>query len=339
MLFSLFYFTADSGQGTDGAEYRLLMDGARFADEHDFTAVWTPERHFHRFGGLYPNPSVTSAAVAAVTRRVSIRAGSVVLPLHHPVRLVEEWAVVDRLSRGRVGLSLAPGANPTDFLLSGADYGQRKAQTVAGIDVLRKLWSGQPYHDPRRDVDVTVLPRPVQPTLPLWLTCGGSEQTFVDAGRAGTGVLTHLMSQSHQVLRDNLARYRDNFVSVAGTRPHVTLMVHAFVGESDEAARDVATEPLADYLVDAMGMLTDNDRLDPARARLAVRSAVQRYLSADGLIGSVATCAQRVAEFAELGVDELACLLDFGIADQTVLDGLARLDLVRQRTSNPAFSR
>jgi len=49
-----------------------------------FTAVWTPERHFHAFGGLFPNPSVTSAAVAAVTTRIQIRAGSVVLPLHHP---------------------------------------------------------------------------------------------------------------------------------------------------------------------------------------------------------------------------------------------------------------
>src|SRR5207248_7111708 len=105
MDLSLFYFADDSA--ADGDRYRLLLEGAKFADAHNFTAIWTPERHFHPFGGLYPNPSVTSAAVAAITQKVQIRAGSVVLPLHDPLRVAEEWAVVDNLSAGRVGLSFA----------------------------------------------------------------------------------------------------------------------------------------------------------------------------------------------------------------------------------------
>ena len=75
--FSLFYFASAEADSANG--YQLLLDGARFADEHGFEAVWTPERHFHAFGGIYPNPSVTSAAVAAITQHVAIRAGSVVL--------------------------------------------------------------------------------------------------------------------------------------------------------------------------------------------------------------------------------------------------------------------
>ena len=72
--FSLFYFATDeSRQGSD--RYRLLMEGARFADANGFAAVWTPERHFHAFGGLYPNAAVTSAALATMTSRVQIRAG------------------------------------------------------------------------------------------------------------------------------------------------------------------------------------------------------------------------------------------------------------------------
>ena len=78
-----------------------------------FKAVWTPERHFHAFGGLYPNPAVTSAAVAAITTRVRVRAGSVVLPLHNPIRVAEEWAVVDNLSQGRVGCRSPPAGMPT----------------------------------------------------------------------------------------------------------------------------------------------------------------------------------------------------------------------------------
>ena len=115
--FSLFYF-ASGGSEQSADQYRLLLDGARVADSHGFAAVWTPERHFHRFGGLYPNPSVSSAAIAAITERIQIRAGSVVLPLHHPIRVTEEWAVVDNLSNGRVGVSFASGWQPEDFVLA-----------------------------------------------------------------------------------------------------------------------------------------------------------------------------------------------------------------------------
>ena len=98
--------------------YRLLLEGAKFADTHGFAAVWTPERHFHEFGGLYPNPALTSAAVAVVTEHVEIRAGSVVLPLHNPIGVAEDWAVVDNLSNGRVGLSFASGWHANDFALA-----------------------------------------------------------------------------------------------------------------------------------------------------------------------------------------------------------------------------
>ncbi|MFI1768305.1 LLM class flavin-dependent oxidoreductase [Streptomyces sp. NPDC020800] len=86
MDFSLFYFANDSGIAEDD-RYRLFLDGARFADEHGFQAVWTAERHFHPFSGTYPNPSVTTLAIASTTSRVKIRAGSVVAPLHHPLRI------------------------------------------------------------------------------------------------------------------------------------------------------------------------------------------------------------------------------------------------------------
>src|SRR3954467_2526117 len=129
MDFSLFYFANDSA--AEGDRYRLLMEGAKFADTHGFTAVWTPERHFHSFGGLYPNPAVTGAAIAAVTSRVEIRAGSCVTPLHHPVRVAEEWSVVDNISQGRVGISVANGWHDRDFTLRPENFAERR-------DVMRK---------------------------------------------------------------------------------------------------------------------------------------------------------------------------------------------------------
>src|SRR6185503_13150156 len=94
LRFSLFYF-ADAEAGSREDKYRLYLEGARFADTHGFEAIWTPERHFHENGGLYPNPAVLSAALATLTKNVRLRAGSVALPLHHPLRVAEEWSVVD----------------------------------------------------------------------------------------------------------------------------------------------------------------------------------------------------------------------------------------------------
>src|SRR5215217_9633370 len=88
--FSLFFFSSD-GSTNKPDKYNLLLDCARFADAAGFRAIWTPERHFQEFGGLYPNPSVLAAALAMITKRIQIRAGSVVLPLHNPVRVAEEW--------------------------------------------------------------------------------------------------------------------------------------------------------------------------------------------------------------------------------------------------------
>jgi natural product biosynthesis luciferase-like monooxygenase protein len=113
---SLFYFADDALRSTEH-RYLLLLEGPQFADHHNFSAVWIPERYFDVFGGLYPNPAVTGAAVAALTTGVNIRAGSVVAPLHHILRLAEDWLVVDNLSGGRIGLSLAPGWSEGDFVL------------------------------------------------------------------------------------------------------------------------------------------------------------------------------------------------------------------------------
>ena len=180
MDFGLFYWGNDDA--SSARKYRLLLEGAKFADAHGFHSVWTPERHFHAFGGPYPNPAVTGAAVAAVTRNVQIRAGSCVLPLHHPARVAEEWAVVDNLSNGRVGISFASGWMPEDFLLRPENAPPHNNSAMfRDIEVVRRLWRGEavPFASPTgTDVAVVTQPRPVQKELPVWVTTAGNPETY-----------------------------------------------------------------------------------------------------------------------------------------------------------------
>jgi len=141
--FSLFYFASEAA-GTGHHAYRLLLEGAKFADKNGFEAIWTPERHFHAFGGLYPNPTISSTAVAAITENVKVRAGSFVLPLHHPVRAAEDWALVDNLSNGRAGIALASGWQPNDFVTRPENFESRKEIMLDNIAKMRAMWRGEP---------------------------------------------------------------------------------------------------------------------------------------------------------------------------------------------------
>lgn len=351
--FSLFYFSADE-QEQARDKYRLLLEGARFADTHGFEAVWTPERHFHAFGGLYPNPSVTGAAVAAITSRVGIRAGSCVMPLHHPARVAEEWSVVDNLSNGRVGISFAAGWQPNDFVFRPEHYADAKQVMFRDVALVQRLWRGEavPFEGPRGPVEVRTLPRPVQPELPVWITTAGNPETFAQAGTFGGNVLTHLLGQTIEELAPKIAAYRAAWRAAGHPgEGRVSLMLHTFVGGSDEQVRELVREPMTAYLRTSVGLIkqyagvfptlrqrpgSDGKDLDFASLTREEMDALldfsfERYYSTSALFGTVDSAAAMVDRVRAIGVDELACLVDFGLDTDTVLAHLPHLDALRQR--------
>jgi natural product biosynthesis luciferase-like monooxygenase protein len=338
MEFSLFYF-ADDAEG-DKDRYRLLIEGAKFADEHGFAAVWTPERHFHPFGGSYPNPAVTGAAVAAVTSRVSVRAGSVVAPLHPPVRIAEEWSVVDNLSNGRVGLSFASGWHAVDFAIRPENYAGRRDLLVDTIDTVRSLWRKETVKlvdGVGEEVEVRIYPAPVQPELPVWLTSSGSPETFRTAGRLGVGVLTHLLGQGLDDLAGKIADYRSALPS--GQPGHVALMLHTYLGADRDAVREKVRVPFSDYLRSSIGLIArasgdilpgvDPDNLSPDDIDFLVERSFDRYFDTGGLFGTVDDGKAVLASLSAIGVDEVACLIDFVGDTDAVLDSLRYLDELR----------
>ncbi|MFI9599805.1 LLM class flavin-dependent oxidoreductase [Streptomyces sp. NPDC052043] len=348
MEFSLFYF-ADYGGAADN-RYRLLLDSAKFADTHGFTAVWTPERHFHEFGGQYPNAAVTGAALAVATERIAIRAGSVVAPLHHPARIAEEWSVVDNLSRGRAGVSLASGWHAVDFVLRPENYRDRKQVLVRTVETLRRLWAKEEVAFPDgagQESKVRIFPPPVQPELPLWLTSAGSAETFRTAGRLGTGVLTHLIGQEIPDLERNIAAYRTELAAAhgPGARGHVALMLHTLLGTDREKVREEVREPFGDYLRSSIGLIMktaaaalpdgiDLERLSPQDREFLVTRSFDRYFDTGGLFGTVEDGMETVRRLRAAGVDEVACLIDFGVPEDRVLEGMHYLDALRERCAD-----
>jgi natural product biosynthesis luciferase-like monooxygenase protein len=353
--FSLFFFSSDAiSRGKEA--YRLLIESAKFADTNGFEAVWTPERHFHAFGGLFPNPAVSSAAVAALTQNVHVRAGSCVLPLHSAVQVAEDWAMIDNLSGGRAGLALAAGWQPNDFVIRPEAFARRKDLVSEGIDTLRQLWRGGhvslrgPYGKP---VETCTLPRPLNDDIPLWITAAGNPETYELAGAKGCHVLTHLLGQTFEEVAEKIRVYRAAWAKAghAGTG-RVTLMLHAFVGEDEAHVEDTVRRPLKSYLRSAVDLVRkatwtfptfvqrsgaqgktpaqifEEEELTPEEAEALLEHAFQRYYRTSGLFGTPETCVAIARKAIAIGVDEIACLIDFGVATDDVLAHLPLLKKV-----------
>jgi natural product biosynthesis luciferase-like monooxygenase protein len=324
-------------------DYGLYLECGIRADRLGFRAIWTPERHFTDVGAASPNPAILSAALAACTNRIELRAGSVVAPLHHPVQIAEDWAMVDRLSNGRAGVAFASGWVPDDFIFAPEDYANRRAVTLDAVEAVRDLWRGatRAYRNGvGASTDIAIRPVPTR-EIPVWLTAATSAATFQAAGACGANVLTAFLHISRAELETYIAVYRKARAE-AGHDPAtgvVTLMLHTFVAEDDKSAVDESRLALKPYFRAQTALRVQASRnpdkkvLSDKQRELQIAWAVETYLRERTLVGSPASCSAMLSGLRALGVDEVACLIDFGIERSRVLNGL---DLLAGLIENPA---
>ncbi|MEO0376384.1 MAG: MupA/Atu3671 family FMN-dependent luciferase-like monooxygenase, partial [Cyanobacteria bacterium P01_A01_bin.17] len=342
MQFGLMFFAS----GEDNLErdrYRLVIESAKFADQHGFSSIWIPERHFTPLGCLYPNPVVLQAALARETQNIRLQAGSVVLPLHDPIRVAEEWAMVDNLSGGRVGLSFASGWNPGDFAFFPERYDQRWQVMEEGIQTVQKLWRGDSISVQGGDGQsrkIRVYPTPLQRHLPLWVTAASNPKTFAKAGEFGANLLTHLFDQDLATLAQNIALYRRTSVE-HGHRPgKVTVTLHTYMGSDLNAVREEVRHPYCSYLKANLPLLQG---LSYSRGQFVDLAALSKtdldqmtdrifekfYSEGRALLGTPESCQSLVEQLYHIGVNEIACLLDFGPHPDLILQTLPHLNRLR----------
>jgi natural product biosynthesis luciferase-like monooxygenase protein len=358
MELGVMFFSSCQPEGAAGA-YRLLIDAARLADDAGLVCVWTPERHFHAFGGLFPNPSLTSAALAMVTRRVQLRAGSLVSPLHDTLRIAEEWSVVDNLSGGRVAVSFGSGWNADDFVFFPERYPARRAVMFEQIESVRRLWRGESLcrtNSCGKEVALSLFPRPVQSELPVWTTSSGNPETFAGAGAIGANVLTHLIGQDRAALADKIRLYRAARASHGHDprRGKVSLMLHTFLGVDARRVAETVREPFRRYLrsavsleqlaAEAGGAISGGTTIEPhpIEARLLedlLDTSCERYLRTASLIGTPERCESFLWQLEEIGVDEVACLIDFIDDPEAVMGSLRLLGELASRVSGTVAAR
>ena len=261
------------------------------------------------------------------------------MPLNSPLRVAEEWSIVDNLSGGRVDLAFARGWNVNDFVLCPSAYANNREALFAGIEQVQRLWRGETILVPNglgEETEIRIYPTPRQPELQVWITCSGGKERFMEAGASGANILTALLFQEIPELAEKIALYREARAN-HGYDPQsgkVTLMLHTFVEDDLDVVRQQVREPFMDYLRTSVdlwshGKKNVNELSDREREKL-VEYAFERYFQTNALFGTPETCLATIDRLQNIGVNEIACLIDFGIDVDTVLTSLHSLDRLRE---------
>ena len=168
------------------ALYETALDMAQWGEEKGCSQLVVSEHHGSPDGYL-PSPMILASAMAGRTRKTPIQVAALILPLHDPISMAEQMAVLDITSQGRVSYVVAVGYLKSEFDHSGRDFRSRGERIETCIEVLKTAWTGEPFEFEGRPVCVT--PRPLTPGGPTLFMGGRSPRVARRAGRLGLGLL------------------------------------------------------------------------------------------------------------------------------------------------------
>ncbi len=232
--------TAHPDHWTETEVFDYSMDFAVEADNLGYQSAWLLEHHFTRYG-LCPNTMTFAGYVLGKTKRIKVGTAVVILPLDHPIRIVEQTNMLDQLSKGRFLLGVGRGYFPKDFEAFGVDATKSHVLQTEYVDIIRQVWEQGTAKWDGENIklpDVTPYPRQYTPQ-PTMYGVGQSPSTIEWAASRGMPLLMALYGSLEQ-LRSNVELYNqvaeDNGYD-PDTIPHALCSV-AHVAETTEKARE-----------------------------------------------------------------------------------------------------
>ncbi len=196
----------DDGPASITDLYDAAIEMAVWGEQHGAIAIAVSEHHASPDGYL-PSPLILATALAVRTKTVGITVAALLVPLHDPVRLAEDMAVLDVLSHGRVTHIAGLGYRPEEYTMFGQSLAERGRRMEMCLEVMREAWTGDEFEFEGRTVRVT--PRPTTPGGPPLMYGGGSKAAARRAARFGLGFLAQSWAPGlEQTYYDECARAR-----------------------------------------------------------------------------------------------------------------------------------
>jgi len=261
MRFSLFsvldYY--EDGSRSLATLYAQILDQIVEADRLGFEAFWIGEHHGYLTPHLAlacPNPAVLLSAAAQRTQRIGLNTAITNLSLRHPLLLAEDYALVDLLSQGRLGLGIGRGSYAHEFAAFGQNREESRNRFDESWEIIKQAWSGEPvtFHGSYYQVDgVKLNVLPVQKPLPRYWFSAMREESFAALGQAAQPIIAmpHLSAESLPMMAKLAHVYQQGYLAADGDagQYELPLVFCTCVAPTRSEAQQQGREAMLRYIV------------------------------------------------------------------------------------------
>ncbi len=305
-------------QQSDADAFAQALEQIADAERWGLDVIWLAEIHQQAARSVLSAPLTVASTIAARTSRIKIGTGVQVLPLCHPLRLAEETATIDQISRGRLLLGAGRSGNPRSYAAYGVPYSESRERFYETLDILKLAWTQQSFSYSGRYYsfnEARAVPRPHQQPHPPIRIAGASEDTFPVLGALGYPLFVAVRSGSLSGLAPDLKAYRDAYAAAGHPgRGEVYLRLSLHLADTDARALDEA-EP---SMMAGYRSLTTRLEGSPNSRRRAELETVrtityEQVLRDKVVVGSPERVTHRLLQLhEELGIDGILAELNFG---------------------------
>jgi alkanesulfonate monooxygenase SsuD/methylene tetrahydromethanopterin reductase-like flavin-dependent oxidoreductase (luciferase family) len=254
MDLSLFYLpTWRDGFGISlGRYYEEIIETIKLADTLGWGRALTTEHHFHYYGGAIPNPAVMLAAWARETKNIRLAAGVSLIQLRDPLKVAEDYALVDQLSGGRVDMGVGRGFAPHEFSAFNIDQADIAGRIAEGLEICSHFWAGKPFSYAGKYFSFGKL-QPWPPTvnggLPIWNAASNSMESFVNAAKCGYHLMMNHYPMSANALAEKFDWYCESWEQAgrktSDRKAMINFMCH--IANTEEQAIQEAKDALQEH--------------------------------------------------------------------------------------------
>jgi natural product biosynthesis luciferase-like monooxygenase protein len=331
MKFGLFYLPIYIPAARDiTTQYDNIVEQVVYADKIGIEYVWLVEHHFVRHGGICAANFALLSHIAAKTSRIRLGTGATVLPLNDPLRVAEAGATLDQLSKGRFDFGIGRGFIRDEFDTFGVEMKDSRARTEEGVDLIKRAWEGgrltfkSKFRPPIENLPI-LPPIYQKPHPPIWVACFLTPESFEWTAREGYNLLYVAYHVDSKTAKERIHWYIDALPKF-GRRVadhEVCTCYHAHFTEKKDHDRlkSLVEKSMAEYT--GAGVEAATRPPDPTAYKgYAAREDYQRQASFETyfpdrvLMGAPDEALARIREMREMGITQIALIVDFGALPQ-----------------------
>jgi natural product biosynthesis luciferase-like monooxygenase protein len=326
MRFSLFYLTSYFPEihGSERGLYEQILDEVDAGERMALHSVWLAEHHFFDYGGHIPSIPVLGATIAARTKNIKIASGIVMIGLQDPIRVAEQFAMLDQLSGGRVIIGIGRGFQKSEFDAFQRKMDDSRIAFEEAHEVIRRAWTEERFSFDGRFTKVKnlrVIPKPLQkPTPPFYVACTFTPQSFEWTGKQGHNLMiVPYAAPDLAVVKQNVDLYKSALASSGWpASTDVISAIHMYCGETPEEAKETPRAALLRYLGQFAESTRDAQHSDAYIGYDGLSEALRKFdydtflYPKRVLFGDPDRCVERIRELEAMGVTNLGLVVDFG---------------------------